>query len=126
MITQYSRCTSPLRPPCYYPMFHILFSLSIFLWIINPRYQKLLLFSISSPSTLIAPYSLFLLLLNLHSMYSVLVLLNWEPLDYRVSCQISNLALIPLLDSSTKTVLSAKKYTPRDFLLNWFSELIHY
>ena len=48
-------------------------------------------------------------------MYSILVLLNQKPLDSRASHQISNLALFPLLISSTKiisfaTITSAKRY----------------
>ena len=41
-------------------------------------------------------------------MYSILVLINRKPLDSRASHQISNLALTPLLVSSTKTISFAK------------------
>lgn len=64
-------------------------------------------------------------LLNVHSIYLVLVLFHWKLLDSRVPCKISNLALTLLLVSLTKTILFAKNI-PRDFLLNRFSELIHH
>ena len=44
-------------------------SISPSLWIIDPRYRKASLFGISWPSNLTTPSSLFLLLLNLHSLY---------------------------------------------------------
>ena len=55
--------------------------------------------------------ALFTLLLNLHSMYSILDLLNNKISDFRASPQISILTLTPLLVSSTKTILFAKAYT---------------
>ena len=72
---------------------------------------KLSLFCISWPSNLTVDFSMFLLLLNLHSMYFVLTLLNWNPLDSSASCQISNLALTPLLLSSRKSIYQGKTIT---------------
>lgn len=69
-----------------------------------PRYQKLSLFSISWPSSIIAPSSLFPLLLNLHSIYSVLGLLKRRLLDSKVSHQIPNLTLTLLLVLFTKSI----------------------
>ena len=48
---------------------------------------------------ILPPLSLFLLFLNLHSMYSVLVLLNIKRFDSKISYQIFNLTLTTLLVS---------------------------
>ena len=92
------------------------------LWIIDSRYQKLLLFGISWPLSLTTPSSLFLLLLNLHFLYFVLVLLNQESLGSKASRQIYNLTLTSYLVSSTKTISATKSI----HLLDRFSELIHH
>ena len=63
--------------------------------------------------------------LALHSMYYVLDLLNLLTLNSKAFLQISYLALTPYLISSTNYIV-CKKYTPCDFLLDRFSDLIHH
>ena len=107
MSVKYTWCTSPLHLLSLILWFTS-FSISPSLWIIDPRYQKLSLFSISWPSSLTVPLYMFWLLLNLHSMYFVLVRINRKPLDSWAFRQISNLTLTSLLVSSIKTISSAK------------------
>lgn len=123
-IAQHSWYTSPLHLLCSYPMIHILFNISIFMNYIDQRYWKLSLFSISWPSSLTTPLIMFLLLLNIHPMYFVLTLLNRKPLDSKVSHQISNLTFTSNFTHQNYTICI--KYTPRDILLNQFSEHIHH
>ena len=84
------------------------FSISSPLWNIDLRNRKLSFFSISWPLILLSFYFFFLLLLNLHSMYFILVILNQKFLYSTLSCQIFNLALIPLLIPFTTTISSTK------------------
>ena len=80
-------------------------STSQFLWIIDSKYQKIVLFGISWPLRRTTPLSLFPLLLNLHFMYSLLVLLNQKYLDFTTSRWISILTFFFLMTLGVRTSL---------------------
>ena len=74
-------------------------------------FQSYLLNELLSQVLTIKSYNSFLFVFNfynLNSMFLVMVVLNWKPLDSRAPHQISSLTLIPHLVSSIKTISSAR------------------
>jgi len=76
-------------------------------WIIDPRYLKLPSLEMTCESSPTSNSASHVTSLNLDSRYSVLVLLNFKPLDSRDYLQTSNLSLTPPIISSIRTISSA-------------------
>lgn len=94
LITKDTRCEPLFHPPCSNTMCDIIADVPIY-WIFYPRYLKFPLLWRTWVPILTSTSAACDASLGLHSMYSVLVMLNLKPLNSNIYLQTSNLSLTP-------------------------------